>query len=467
MTTYTSFWTHPDLPHAEARGRTPRLVQVRVTPHGYDDHAYLAREQSRSLLDKKFKVVEELRIPGDDGAREVVRLFLEYRQSRLAEGWTEVYAGNGLALFPGDLRAARPKTPQERSLDAAMLWLECGDFEHAQSALEDATGIQNTPYWGTVARRLWMLKSEVLSGNARVDAMAQAAVHASEVIGMLAGQDLYRIDPYHFGDTYRSPQSMLVRAAETAAAYLLESEDTCQQALQFIQLAEDTHHGSTYLQELKVAALLKLGRREEAYEVHLHCRLQLPEVLASADYTSLVDQRNRDALEQERHRLAGLRVEYMNGEPAPPADIARLQALHPGLPEACVRWLSGKERHEMRVIDGDSSESYRLLGVDGMLDKHVEMVGWLHLHDDSSPDLAEEIRESIRDSGIKPEYMLPIVGADHTPDCFLVRLEGEDLGAVYFWSHDESAVFSRIADSVDQLFPWLEAQALGGNTFVL
>jgi hypothetical protein len=69
MGTYTSFWQH----HTDKK-----LTQVRVTPFGWDDHAYFVREEAKPSA-KKFKVVEEKRIAGDEGSKQVVEAFFSFR----------------------------------------------------------------------------------------------------------------------------------------------------------------------------------------------------------------------------------------------------------------------------------------------------------------------------------------------------------------------------------------------------
>ena len=45
--------------------------------------------------------------------------------------------------------------------------------------------------------------------------------------------------------------------------------------------------------------------------------------------------------------------------------------------------------------------------------------------------------------------------------------EGVNAGKVYYWEHDQLACLSEIVDTVDDLFPWLEARAKAGNTLVM
>jgi hypothetical protein len=476
MTTYTSFWARPardmTAPHRSPGDTADGVLQLRVTPHGYDGHAYFVLEQARSMSDKKFKTIEEQRLPGDEGAREVVRRFLAFRAARQGVS-QELFAMGSLVLFPADLQNSRPKTADECRLDAAALWLECEDFTAAQAALDQCAGAsQDTLYWHTLARRLCANRADGLSGEEREAAWSDAVIHAGHVIAELAGKDLYRLGPpapYYFGDSYRSPQSMLVYAAETAAEYLLDVESEPQRALQVIQIGEDTHHGSSGLQELKVKALLRLNRVAEAHQSHLHWRLQMPEVLASDDYAAFVNAQAQAAQQTQAKRVAAMRVEFVEGEPASPQEIGRLWQAFPQLPAAYLEWMNRADLHEMRVVDGVRTESYRRLSTDAAREKHGEILGWLHLHDESSPELAQEIQAHIRDSGIDPLQMLPIVGADHTPDCFLLRLDGQgdDAGAVYFWSHDECAVFERVVDGIEGLYPWLRELALAGRAFVL
>lgn len=101
------------------------------------------------------------------------------------------------------------------------------------------------------------------------------------------------------------------------------------------------------------------------------------------------------------------------------------------------------------------------------LDAHSEMLNWIHLHDNNPvwPEFATERDAYLKKSGIDPKQMLPIIGSEATPDCYLLRLDGGtgECGAVYQWSHDESANFEKIVDDIDEIFVYLADCARCGN----
>jgi hypothetical protein len=295
------------------------------------------------------------------------------------------------------------------------------------------------------------------------------SLHAKFIILSATEQQTTRkqIPVYSFGDSYSNAANQLSAAAQTLAEYMLCICDLPEAALEAIRIADTTHYGSQELQEFRVTALLKLGRNTEAYEAHLKWRLNMLDVAQSEGYRAFVHQQKSQAQDAERQRISQLQFEYSEGSPASQAELEQLRKRFPNLSDAYVQWITQPHRHQLTVIDGEGGETYELFSTGAALEKHDELMGWLGLHDESSPELAEEIRTAIRESGIDPLFMLPIVGNDSSSDCFLLRNDGADAGGVYFWSHDECAVFTPIVSSAAQLFPWLQAQAEAGSTFSL
>lgn len=229
----------------------------------------------------------------------------------------------------------------------------------------------------------------------------------------------------------------------------------------------DTAHADAELYELKVTALLRLGREDEAFLLHEERNLKMNAVLENPRYEILAQQIDTANNEREAARRAGLAVEQKPGHPASKEDLTLVEERFASLPPEYIKWIGRGDAMELQIEDGDEVEQYRFFSVEKALEKQAEMLGWIHLHDESWPEGAAEIQQIIQESGIDPKHMLPIVGADHTPDCFLLRLDGEDCGSVYLWGHEELASFEHVVDSVDKLFPWLEARAREGQTLVL
>lgn len=309
----------------------------------------------------------------------------------------------------------------------------------------------------------------MLEGQAdqRLQFMKEAARHAKDLLDAVAGQNLSRINPYFFGDSYNSAQSMVVYAAVTLGEYLLDFEDAPKQALTIINIGMETQYGSNELWELKVRVLLRLGQEDDAFRLHKDQRLALDEVLESARYQAFVGDLDSAEATAKAARIAAITIHTMPGKPASQSDLARLKARFPPLPAEYVNWICRAESHELQVRDDDNVECYRLFSVDEALEKHEEVLNWIHLHDKDWPEGAAEIHESIRESGMDPLRLVPIVGNDRSPDCFLLRLDGAERGSVYFWGHDELPAFEFIVDGAEGLFPWLQARAEVGDTFIL
>lgn len=465
MTTYTSHWLQAAA--ASNQQQAPLLVKITLIPHGYDGHAYWKRQEA-CASDREFKMVEDLRLAPEGGPEAVMHRFVDLRQALARQGWQEIVVHDSLTLFPKDLLDHRPKTDDECLMDLAALHTECSDHESALAALHRCRHSEQAWYWHTAARRAHANRARAHPGPQADGDWAGAVEHAMFIIHQAA--DANAAPPgamYSFGDSYRHTASQLAAAAQTVAEYLLCIAGDPEQAMQALAIADATNHGTGQLQQLKVTALLQLKRSTEAYETHLKWRLQMPEVLQSPGYRAFVDQQQTQARSAESQRVSQLRFETAPGSPASESELEQLLRRFPQPPHAYLQWITQAERHQLTVIDGDGSETYELFSISAALDKHEELLGWLSLHDDSSPELAEEIRSAIADSGIDPQHMLPIVGAENASDCFVLRMDGPGAGGIYFWAHDECTVFSPIVDSADQLFPWLQAQARAGATFVL
>ncbi len=465
MTTYTSHWLQAA--PADNPQQAPLLIKITLVPHGYDGHAYW-KHQEACASDREFKMVEDLRLAPEGGPQAVLQRFVDLRQALARQGWQEIVVHDSLTLFPKDLLDHRPKTEDECLMDLAALHTECSDHESALAALHRCRHSEQAWYWHTAARRAHANRARAQPGPQADGDWAGAVEHAMFIIHQAADSNAAQPGGmYSFGDSYRHAASQLAAAAQTVAEYLLCIARDPEQAMQALQIAEATNHGTDQLQQLKVTALLQLGRSKEAYETHLKWRLQMPEVLQSDGYRAFVRQGQAHKHGEETRRIGRLQFEYAQGNPASASELALLRQRFADLPAAYVQWVTQPERHQFTVIDGEDRQAYDLFSARQALEKHAELMQWLCLHDESSPELAEEIHSMIADSGIEPEHMLPIVGDENSSDCFLLCTQGPNAGTVYFWAHDESTIFSPIVASADQLFPWLQAQAKAGSTFVL
>ena len=471
MTTYTCHWieTAP-----KRKNTAPMLVQLILEPHGYDGQAYWKRQEARTSA-RQFKMVEDLALPAPGGPGELLQRLVALR-ARLADSGFQEIALADRPYSPGSVHSHRPKTADECLMDLAALHTECGDFDAALALLQQCQDSRGAWYWHTAARRAHANRARANPGTAQAAADWTAALaHAGFIIDSAAAQggDVYRMRTgaggsggYHFGDSYAGAPPQLSAAAQTLAEHRLTIAGQPEAALAAIAISDSTSHGTQQIQEYRASALLQLGRKEEAYRTHRTWHLAMPEVLADPGYQAFVAREEGEANAAERERLAALRFEYAPGPPAAQADLALLRERFPQALEvsaAYAQWLTTPgQPHRLSVVDGEYRQDYTLLSVREALDQHAELLGWLGLHEHGAPELAAEIRQAIADDGIDPARMLPIVGDEDVPDCFLLRTDGPDAGAVYFWSHDQCALFERMVDSPDQLFPWLQARAEAG-----
>ncbi|CAN7597050.1 SMI1/KNR4 family protein [Acidovorax sp. LjRoot129] len=467
MTRYTSHWLQTPADQKSPSAR-PLVIQIAVTPYGYDGKAYWRRQEAQ-VGDAQFKVIEELELPGEPGARAMVDRFLRFREEqRQHPGSEEIWVpGRSMVLFPGDLEPYQRKTDDECLMDRAALCTECGDEAGALAALQASLGSADGWYWRTVARRAHANRARAATGDGARQDWDKAVEHAAFLLHLAHDQDLYRVETYWFGDSFNSACTMTALAATTAAEFFLKVAEQPEMALQAAQIGDATHHASRDLQELKAEALLRLGRLPEAYETHRKHGLGMPQIEDSEGYRSYVSALEGADQQAERQRVGQLRFEWIDGAPASQGDLDTLQEKFGALPPAYVQWITSTTHHTLKVVDGDDEEVYALLSASEALQKHEEFVGWIHLHDDNAPEFAQEIHQLIRDAGIDPLRMLPIVGGSWTPDCFMLRTDGPHAGTVYFWGHEEIPTFIPIVASVDQLFAGLVAQAQAGQTFVL
>lgn len=467
MSNYTSHWLQ-DSPTDSTPGCQPLLIQITITPHGHGGQAYWRRQDARLGADR-FTVTQELELPQDGGASDAVQRFLAFRHAQsLHPASREVCVPDrSMCLFPTDLENYRTKTGDECLMDRAALLAECGDHDGALQALHACTHSDDEWYWHTMARRIYANRARASQGDAALSDWSQAVAHAMHILQQAPSLPRDRAPSYWFGSSYNSVSAMLALAAETGAEYALNIAGVPDAALSCVEVAQAASHMSSGLRELQVRALCQLDRHAEAFEIHRRFHLNVPGIAELPEYLDCVKTHKDSEMQAETQRIAQLRFEWLDGTPASSDDLRRLRQTFPHLPEPYVQWITSPHRHTLKVIDADQECAYPLLSVDESLEKHGEFITWLHLHDDGAPELAQEIAQIIQESGIDPTHMLPIVGAPWTPDCFLLRTDGPDAGAVYFWSHEEIGTFVPTVSSVDQLFAGLIAQAKAGHTFVL
>lgn len=425
------------------------------------------RQEARTS-DRQFEMIEDLRLDPCGGPQALVSRLVELRKVLGNSGFEEIVF-QSTVYAPNDLPGHRPKSEDERHMDLAALYTECNDYDSALAELNSCRQSEKEWYWHTAARRIHANRARDTPGQGAQQDWAAATEHVQFIILSATEQHAARkkITVYSFGDSYSDAASQLSAAAQTLVEYLLCICNLPEAALEAILIADATHQGSHELEEFRVTALLKLGRNTEAYEAHLKYRMNMPDVAQSEGYRAFVDQRKSQAQEAERQRISQLKFEYTEGNPASRAALELLRQRFPNLSDAYVQWITQHHRHKLTVTDGEYGETYELFSASAAQEKHEELLGWLALHDESSPELAEEIRAAIHENGINPLRMLPIVGNDSSSDCFLLRTDGLDAGSVYFWSHDQCAVFTPVVGSADQLFRWLQAQAEAGSTFSL
>ncbi|WP_028602945.1 SMI1/KNR4 family protein [Ottowia thiooxydans] len=474
MTAYTCHWieTAP-----KRKSSAPLLIQLTLHPNGYDGQAYWKRQEARTSAER-FKMVEDLTFAADVGPQVVLQRFIELRSTLAGSGFQEVVAPDKV-YGPGSIAGHRPKTQDECRMDLAALHTECGDNDGALAQLLQCQNSEGAWYLHTAARRAHANRARANPGPDADDDWTAALNHC---IAIVSSAEEQKTNPfymhtgsssYYFGDSYGGAPSQLAAAAQTMAEYALCVADQPEQALQAIALADSTSSGTTQIEQYRVTALLQLGRNDEAHACHRKWSLRMPKVLNDPAYQAFVAGETAQANESERLRIDALKFEYAPGQSATAVDLDLLRQHFPAAMKnaACaayVQWVSSPDQpHQLTVIDGEYRQAYQLFSIAQALEKHADMMDWLSLHDDSSPELASEIRQAIADDGIDPMRMLPIVGDEQSSDCFLLRTDDPHMGVVYYWSHDESTVFSPIVSNAEQLFPWLRAQAEAGDTFSL
>ena len=445
------------------------LIVLSLAPFGWNDLAYFTREEASSAASKKFTKKEDLQFPGEEGHKEAIKHYLNLRD-QLNETAIELVPDTSLVLSPSDLVRHRQKTKEEAIMDEAMLYIEMAEYDHVQTLLGRLQTERNSLFALSIARRAAQNHAADLPDSAHAEkyrSMKMAATHAQKIIDCMHGKDLYQVACYGFGRDYQSANRMVAYAASTLGDYLLNYENAPEQALQVLEIGDATNYGGRWLAELQVCTLLQLNRTADAFSLHKQYQLNMESVTSRAEYqTYLADEFNKKA-SQEAARIAAIRTHVVDGEPITDSDLNQLAKKFGPLPPSYIEWIKENNLSELHVEDGDSREEYRVFSPQQAIEKHDELMGWLHLHDESDPEITEEIFEMIRESDIDPAKMLPIVGNDHTPDCFLIRLDGQEAGKVYFWGHDERAIFADITDSAAELFVYLEARAQEGQTFVL
>lgn len=444
------------------------LVQVRLRPYGSDGAASLVIEEA-SPKAKCFKVVSEQRFTGDDGARQAIEAYRQLQEKFMSPGAdaaTPLFCE--ACLFPEDLADARAKTADEHCLDQAQLCLEIEEFEAAENWLKRVSEhfFEESMFAHTVARRLYMNWSRKTDGDseARQKLAAEHAVNVIRLYKQMAAEDQYAAQRvlYYFGDHYKSAATQLVCACETAADLILNTSDRADIALNYCEYGEATNYGGGNLYRLKIKALLKLDRAPEAWKVFALWQRSLgdmPEITNSPGYQQFIAGQNAASDDAQRARLAAIRISYADGQPAGEGEIDALRHRFPAFGERWPAQLRDARQAILQVEDGDIVSIYRRFSPQESLDAHAEMLSWIHLHDGNPewPEFAAERDASLKESGIDPEKMLPIIGGQATPDCYLLRLDGGagECGAVYLWSHEELASFDKIVDDIDEIFPYL------------
>ncbi len=284
MSTYIGYWQEKAEEKSD-KSRAGKLVVMRLTPYDWDNHAYLTRKEAVHAS-RKFEVTEEIKIHGDHGPEEVIRLYLAAR-AELASKAVELVPEASIVIFPEDLAESRRKTEEESIMDEAMLHVELEEYDCAEAILARLRSERDSLFAKTIARRIAQNRSAHLPETQIEEKrkwMKIAADHAQQIIDMTAGKNLYQVAGYSFGDDYKSTPSIVARAATTVGDYLLNYENAPHQALEALQTGEDTSHGDSWLYELKVQALLRLDSKMEAFAIHQGRRLHLEEVTSCPDY---------------------------------------------------------------------------------------------------------------------------------------------------------------------------------------
>ncbi len=459
MSQYTCLWINQTTPVVQ-------LAQLVLTPNGYDGKHYARHSQAEANAES-FEPVREAEFSADDGVAPLIALLGELRGSLESAGFVELFTEDWV-LLPSMLKQHRAKTEGECQMDVAMLQIEAEANTQALATLQTASGSDATPYWHNVARRAYANRARAAhSDDAGADWDA-AATHALQCVTLLTPALQNGTSVYCFGDDYKDATRQLVAAAMTLAEYQLHHRNDPQEAMPCIELAEATHYAPSALYALKVSALLGLGQQQEAFETHAHWRLNMPEVTAMPAYTAYVQALNAAKQQAEQARIASVQAHYADGTPATAAELAQLQQRFPQLPAAYLQWLAQPQRHQLTITDDDShGETYTLSTVADVLENYASLHSWYTAGEYTDPDDAAELVALAHENGFDPLHLLPIVEGVSTDDCFVLRTDGADAGKVFFWCHEELTFLNDIVDRVEDLFPWLEAEAKAGNTFVM
>ncbi|MET1078867.1 MAG: hypothetical protein ABWY06_12700 [Pseudomonas sp.] len=231
-------------------------------------------------------------------------------------------------------------------------------------------------------------------------------------------------------------------AVVTSGAELLKHEQTSQ-----------PQGSETLLYPFMQQALLQPDRQLDA--------------LSHADYQDPSSIKLSTTAPRDEAGRTAIRVLTIPGRPVSPAAMAQLIDRFGALPENFMHWFGQQAGSVLLVRDADSTQQYRVFSPEEALERHAELMGWLHLHDDSAPEMSKDIFAMLGKAGIDPAKMLPIVGSDGTPDCFVMRLDGEYRGHIYFWSHEQIPRFEPITANAVGLLEYLIDRARAGDIFVL
>lgn len=468
--TYKSTWQLPG-------HNPPMLVQLSIAPYGANGAASF---RISSCVPKKapsptiFPSGEVLRLTQPDGDRIVVQKYLDWIAAN--PGAIPLFDNNN-GLFPEYFLEpqGRRKTATELLLDEAMLRVELGDYEIAQTLLNSVVEPSDCMFHHTVLRRLYA-NWATDAGGALAQVHAQQAVQHAEVI-----VDIYRKMEslheypnryvcYYFGD-YSTAGSQVSSACATLATHRLQQRQY-QAALEIVEYGISANCWDSDLRELQIRALVAMDRNEEVWPIYAlnHRGIgPMPEVTETEGYRAYMRAQSEEAQTKEKKRRASVVLRYHDSPLLADTEQAAWRARYPNLPQDFLSWVSsGQSTHLRGSVETDEYE-YRLFNLQQSNEWHTDFMGWLNLHAKSSPDFHAEIWKHIHASGIDPERMAPILGDTHTPDGFLVRCDGGtgEYGAVYFWSHEELPVFEKIANNAQELMPWLATAMREGKPFIL
>ena len=479
MMQYTTLWVRGPVAQGAlslgvqgALRKPPLLVELVMTPNAYDGKHYWLKQEAKPSA-RRFNITEELEWGSEKGVAPLMAQLDALRSAQAGLGFDEVVSLRR-ALLPGDYVHLRPKTADECRMDTAMLQVEDGQYQQALLTLQSAAGSADTVFWHNVARRAYVRRARESGGDAAAD-WELAAHHAQRAIELLAPILQSGVPPtlhgngihvYGFGEQYEDAYRQLVSAATTAGEYWLYQRNEPAQALAFVEPAIATNYGLNALYAVQALALLRLGRQQEAYDIDMHWNLALPELQGDPAYLAHV-QAMKAAMEQsEQAQLASLQTSYADGIPATAAELQAVQQRFPQLPAAYLQWLAQPQRHSLSIVDNDQSVTYTLCSVATALEHYDELQDWYQLHRDD-PEMLQDLWNAVRDAGFEPRHLLPIVESVGASNYLVLYTEGVNAGKVYYWEHDQLACLSEIVDTVDDLFPWLEARAKAGNTLVM